>query len=439
MAITEPYHRHSFGRTAHNSRVNMEPTMAPLPYRPASSNINIHLDLRRPWSDTSSSSASLSGSRHRPSLSAEYTSQLGSPLRSDLPSPLISEKSFYQPTLSLPFNTGPKQSTNREYENKEYDNRSEASLFSFRSSMPYHRHFEQSHAHSRQLRTPSTTPEPREGSIYSRRPSLLPGNDPITAKLNEVRAQNNKGPLPALGAFADRRFHKQAERKRAATQAFLDNQRELHRPTPPPPPPPPHTIRKRRVQPINKTHCNIKYNVEELDYIRYQRVDLGLKWTPIEINFNTMFPLSTFPRLAQGLQGVNYRQNKALPNIKNGQLVFMVNGHVEPTCVQTRHQSDTKHMYSLIWLYPERAMNYVWIPSTERERAKEINKEREKQKEMARLEATNRGTYVEKLPSDVLCGCCPGEDRERDKTKRVKNKPAPDLESPSDSDFRAML
>lgn len=38
--------------------------------------------------------------------------------------------------------------------------------------------------------------------------------------------------------------------------------------------------------------------------------------------------------------------------------------------------------------------------------------------EQARREAIERGTYFETLPPPQTCGCCPGEDRPRQKKQR---------------------
>lgn len=250
-------------------------------------------------------------------------------------------------------------------------------------------------------RTPSLTPELGEDDLWSRRSSSAPIQDPITEQLNRLRVHVNKKPL-------------------APPEGLCDIER-------------PPEARRRRAQSSETTHCNIKYTAEELDYIRYQRVDLGHQWSLVQAKFRVMFPMVVFPepRKTQGLQGVNYRQNKTLPHIIDGQLVFMENGHVAPICVQTRHQAD-KHLYTLVYLFPERAMTYPWVSTTNRQFASELYEERQQQMENARIECMRRGTYIEKLPADIPCGCCPGEDRERDKPPKVERVEAM-------SDVRSML
>lgn len=274
-------------------------------------------------------------------------------------------------------------------------------------------------------RTPSLTPELGEDNIWPRRSTSVPMQDPITQQLNLLRLHEKRKPLAPPEGLCD------FEHPRGASYGWAALQDQYSRPDQEPSPP--TETRRRRAQSSETTHCNIKYTAEELDYIRYQRVDLGHQWSLVQAKFRAMFPMVVFPepRKTQGLQGVNYRQNKILPHIIDGQLVFMDNGHVAPICVKTRHQAD-KHLYTLVYLYPERAMAYPWVSATNRQFASGLNQERQQQMENARIECIRRGTYVEKLPADIPCGCCPGEDRERDKTPR-------DGDEESKPDVRSLL
>ncbi|KAI0191186.1 hypothetical protein EV127DRAFT_480556 [Xylaria flabelliformis] len=279
--------------------------------------------------------------------------------------------------------------------------------------LPYHEPHGRSHTNS-PLWTPRTTPEPCNDSVYLKRSSLCVAHDPITDGLNRFRIKQNKEPLPPIGALCNIPvFPNQAMQWMPLQHA----RGELSQQSSPPPPPEPI---KRRMKSSKTSHCNVKYLVEELDYIRYQRVDHGYKWARVQSSFRAMFPATVFPepREKQGLQGVCYRQNKFLPRIHHGQLVFMENGHVEAVCVQTREQAEKKHLYTLVYLFPDRAMNYPWVSSLDRQRARDLHEKRQKQMEKGRLQATERGTYMEKLPSNIPCGCCPGEDRERNPGKR---------------------
>ncbi|KAI1426236.1 hypothetical protein F5Y12DRAFT_301564 [Xylaria sp. FL1777] len=244
----------------------------------------------------------------------------------------------------------------------------------------------------RSLRTPSATPEPSKDGVYSRRSSQSYPHDPILQNLNRLRKAKNKKPLPLVEGLHDPDFVRKPLKPLVPLELAQRGRGKLQR----------------------GSHCNIKYLVEELDYIRYHRVDLARAWKPIASDFQAMFPMSIFPRGEGGLQGVYYRQHKMLPLISDGQLVFMENGHVEPVWVKTKKQTEKNQLYGLIYLFPERAMNYSWVSLLDRQRAYELNQEREPQVRKAHFEAKRRGTYIEKLPPHVLCGCCPGDDRKRD-------------------------
>ncbi|KAK5632031.1 hypothetical protein RRF57_007745 [Xylaria bambusicola] len=256
------------------------------------------------------------------------------------------------------------------------------------------------------LRTPSLTPDLSDDDTYSRRSSMSVSFDPILDSLNNFRANEKKRPLPLLDGLCLQPPVKCVETESTSDMLTTEETGEPREP---------------REQGDKEPHCNLKYLFEERDYTRYLRVDLGQAWGPLTQQFAQMFPQSKSvsksgsksPRTEGGLQGAYYRDHKVLPLIIDGQLQFMENGHVRPTKVLTRDQSEMKHLYSLVYLYPERAMNYPWLPVAERERAYQLNRERQPQIKKARLEAQQRGTYVEKLPPDEECGCCPGEDRKR--------------------------
>ncbi|KAI0389916.1 hypothetical protein F5Y17DRAFT_469316 [Xylariaceae sp. FL0594] len=260
------------------------------------------------------------------------------------------------------------------------------------------------------LLTPCASPEPSEAVYASRRPSLFLAQDPITEKLNHLRLRENRNPLPPIQAlygqppmpmYAHAHAHLQQQCQRSPGLQVSAK------------------TRKRRAKAKDHPHCNIKYAVEELDYIRYQRMDVGQEWDAVEAKFHEKFPMVVFPeeRQKQGLQGVIYRQNAILPRIVDGRLIFMENGHVEPVCVKTREQEE-KHLYTLVNLFPERAMHYDWVTPKERQRARMIYHDRRAQKEQAVHEARMRGTYVETLEPPEACGCCPAPDRPRQKKQR---------------------
>ncbi|KAI1281378.1 hypothetical protein F5Y07DRAFT_295020 [Xylaria sp. FL0933] len=286
------------------------------------------------------------------------------------------------------------------------------------------------------LQTPSATPEP---SDYSGGSSIPLANDPILEKLNRFRTDENKKPLPPFQGLPGQEMVNEANWTWAPAQDTIDVQSEaLQEPQKPQkskkpkqqqkPQKPQKPQQKRaparngRSDQMQSSHCNVKYLCEEQDWIRYQRVDLNPAapsepkklWEKIAVQFNIQFPNPDIPpRKATGLQGSYYRQHIKLPKIVDGQLVFMKNGHVRAVWVKTRKQNEKIHLYFLTYMYPERAMNYDWVKPADRKFASELNAQREIQKELARLEAQRRGTWVEKLPPNESCGCCPEADRKR--------------------------
>ncbi|KAI8947662.1 hypothetical protein F4801DRAFT_582198 [Xylaria longipes] len=416
MAISAPFPEYPVRRPAKSPRREFRTSTAASTQCPQSPDgIDSQLGLSSSWDGIKSPTPS----SHRLSFSNEPLLDPRSPILAGSFSPISFKEEGVSPRpISLCFRDAPTGSLKRksEEDGEGRDNKS-GPLPGFQTFFPYH----ESHGRSQTtspIWTPSTSPEPSEGDVHSRRPSLLLAQDPITEGLNRLRIKQNKEPLPPLEALCSSPgFPNQATRQWTALPRVHSE--------PPLQPEQPREARRRRANSQETTHCNIKYLLEELDFIRYQRVDYGQKWALVQASFSAMFPMTVFPeqRKTQGLQGACYRQNKYLPRIHNDQLVFMENGHVEAVCVKTREQSEKKHLYTLVYLFPERAMNYPWVSSLDRQRARELNEKRQKQWERGRLQAIERGTYVEKLTADdVPCGCCPGEDRERDPEKRIENK-----------------
>lgn len=123
-------------------------------------------------------------------------------------------------------------------------------------------------------------------------------------------------------------------------------------------------------------HCNVKYNTEELDFIRYHRVERGVKWDELEGLFRVTFQNPSLPRTKQGIQGGYYRQNDGqVPMVTgNGQsLAYLHNGHVIPSRTKVRDQRDKK-LFGLSVLFPERAINYPWVDYETRKMAAKLGK-----------------------------------------------------------------
>ncbi|KAJ8127957.1 hypothetical protein O1611_g5679 [Lasiodiplodia mahajangana] len=121
-----------------------------------------------------------------------------------------------------------------------------------------------------------------------------------------------------------------------------------------------------------------------------------------------------------------------LEPIDNGQLEFMLNGHANWKSVKVRQQNECKEKYSLVFLYPERAMHYDWVQKAHRERAAALIQIRQLQFEKARLITQGLGTYQPKCESTVTCACCTDDERDAyiaakenagDKNKKGKKPP----------------
>ncbi|KAI1340504.1 hypothetical protein F5Y15DRAFT_41564 [Xylariaceae sp. FL0016] len=279
------------------------------------------------------------------------------------------------------------------------------------------------------LRTPSTSPEPSSEYIYSGRPSMFGLEDPITRSLNMLRKSRNQTETdlsPPQGL---------CETAREVTLEHINQPIFFRTPDYSPvthtypyrpsrqQPSPPREVKKQRARPKTDTHCNIKYSVEETDFIRYYNRDLKRPWEFIKMAFAKRFPDAP-QRRTQGIQGVAYRENKGVPRIEtssqypNGLLKFQSNGHVECQEKKVRQQGDNKWYFGLVYLYPERAIAYPWVCPEDRERAARILKDRIPQKERARRHAMEQGKWVEKIEPPGSCGCCAKEDRERDGYRR---------------------
>ncbi|KAI1353038.1 hypothetical protein F5Y01DRAFT_66663 [Xylaria sp. FL0043] len=385
-------------------------------------------DMPLPWENVPYHLRSPATSSHRPAFSDLLPPISSPPMSTGLLSPIVGNRT--SPYPASPFYSGNNRvSWQRRLEYDGEGNDAHSASLTGRHSLIYYEPAKSPYT-TGALRTPSATPEP---SDYSGGSSIPLANDPILEKLNRFRTVGNKKPLPPFQGLQGQEVVNEANWTWAPAQDTIDVQSEASQE--PQKPQKPHKSKKpkkpkrkrapARNGPSNQmqsSHCNVKYLLEELDWIRYQRVDLNpdvpsepkRMWEKIAAQFNIQFPNHKIPpRETGGLQGAYYRQHIRLPSIVDGQLVFMENGHVDAVWVKTRRQNEKKHLYFLTYMYPERAMNYDWVTPADRKFASELNAQRELQKELARLEAQRRGTWVEKLPPDESCGCCPGEDRKR--------------------------
>ncbi|KAI1634112.1 hypothetical protein F4809DRAFT_541783 [Biscogniauxia mediterranea] len=288
----------------------------------------------------------------------------------------------------------------------------------------------------RHLQTPMSSPEPKSEYTFSRRPSLLPGEDPITKTLNLLRKEKNhtKDFLPRIGLseplhipvdFANQ-LHESEQKWPSQTFDYCHQ-------SPQQPSPPEEKPKKKRAGSKEPPHCNIKYSQEERDFLRYYNKDLKYSWKEITHFFGARFPMAEEfrRRRVQGVQGVSYRDNQHIPDIvpRRNQLVFLPNGHVATTSKKVRKQGNDRRRFGLVYLYPERAMKYDWVREEDRQLAAEINRERIPQRAQARRDAIKRGVWVEKFDNGE-CACCPRDEGERYKNK---NRIAPETRSLRDS------
>lgn len=217
--------------------------------------------------------------------------------------------------------------------------------------------------------TPSSSPEPSTQGDYTCSKSILAcslGDDLITRSLNALRMERDESrtlpPLPQPVCFG--------------SQPMQSPERPpFHFQAPPPSLPPSEPGKKWRSKPKKENHINVKYATEELDYIRYHRVDRNTKWEDTTQLFNFQFPIPGLPRTMQGIQGGYYRQNNGQVPVttSEGDLSFLPNGHVCPSRTKVREQKDKK-LYGLAILFPERAMNYPWVDNETRQLATKLGK-----------------------------------------------------------------
>ncbi|KAI1213262.1 uncharacterized protein F4807DRAFT_256725 [Annulohypoxylon truncatum] len=170
-------------------------------------------------------------------------------------------------------------------------------------------------------------------------------------------------------------------------------------------------------------HNNVKYSIEETDYIRFNRYEKKLSWEEGKRLFREKFPMN---REKQGIQGVHYRDNMHVPHLVDGgrTLVFLENGHIEGVQAQVRQQGEAKQQYGLTHLYPERALLYDWVPLEFKQIAARLVKERVAQREAKKRELIATGKWKEKDDTGT-CACCPKPDRKRDEDKQFTPKRLP--------------
>ncbi|KAL2752530.1 hypothetical protein ACRALDRAFT_1072442 [Sodiomyces alcalophilus JCM 7366] len=130
----------------------------------------------------------------------------------------------------------------------------------------------------------------------------------------------------------------------------------------------PLRLRARRNPPARGSRCNIKYTIEQKDFIDYWRIDRQDRETPwddVVREFNRQFKGPH--RRNGGLQSAYYRENKKIPvTDREGKLVFNAAGEVKTIEVPVREAKSKLHSIKAIGLlatHPERAIRYPWVSS----------------------------------------------------------------------------
>ncbi|OTB08381.1 hypothetical protein M426DRAFT_183036 [Hypoxylon sp. CI-4A] len=237
--------------------------------------------------------------------------------------------------------------------------------------------------------SPHPSPEPNKEYTLSSKPASSPHGDPIVQWLNSRRkeAGDEKGLLSqprglgegtTLNINLDFRprppvFYRE---KQQYTPQPRSGCQQSYQPPSRKPSPPSDTPPKQGRAKSNKAHNNIKYSIEETDFIRFNKYEMKLSWDEGRAAFRKRFPMShpDWDRDTQGIQGNNYRDNLHMPFLldRGRRLVFLKNGHVKATGVKVRDQGEDKPYYGLTYLYPERALTYDWVPDDIKQMAAEL-------------------------------------------------------------------
>ncbi|KAI0883613.1 uncharacterized protein GGS22DRAFT_33723 [Annulohypoxylon maeteangense] len=293
-----------------------------------------------------------------------------------------------------------------------------------------------SHPTARPLNRTCPSPASKTEYTHSKRPWQSPPEDPIIQCLNLWRKESgddkcllsqprNRDGFSLLNIDLDFRDSAPApyREKQQYTPPRHDYCQQPREESP--------SGSKKRELPDDETdekapHNNLKYSVEETDYIRFNRYEMKLSWEEGKLLFRDKFPMANarMNRRKQGIQGVHYRDNLHLPHLvdRGRTLVFLPNGHVKSTVVKVRDQGEDKPYFSLTYLYPERALLYDWVPPKVKQAAAYIVKERIAQKEAKKREAIQTGEWQEKDDTGT-CACCPKPDRHRDDDNQFTPKP----------------
>ncbi|KAH9238945.1 hypothetical protein K456DRAFT_1720543 [Colletotrichum gloeosporioides 23] len=136
------------------------------------------------------------------------------------------------------------------------------------------------------------------------------------------------------------------------------------------------------------SRCNVKYTIQQVDFIDYFRVDHHLSWKEVEAKYASVFPEDAakgHKRGPQGLQGVYYRKNKQIPATDQNNL-FVFDEDDNPRTFQCDVREQGKKMNNsigLLAMHPERAITYSWVSEEHKRQYEKVGRARQAQLDAA--------------------------------------------------------
>ncbi|KAK1727369.1 uncharacterized protein BDZ83DRAFT_717886 [Colletotrichum acutatum] len=143
------------------------------------------------------------------------------------------------------------------------------------------------------------------------------------------------------------------------------------------------------------SRCNVKYTIQQVDFIDYFRVDHHLSWKEVEAKYASVFPEDAakgHKRGPQGLQGVYYRKNKQIPATDpNNLLVFDEDDNPKTFQCDVREQGKKmNNSIGLLGMHPERAITYAWVSEEHKRQYDKLGRARQAQLDAAEARKKRR-------------------------------------------------
>ncbi|KAK1955811.1 hypothetical protein LY78DRAFT_686581 [Colletotrichum sublineola] len=127
------------------------------------------------------------------------------------------------------------------------------------------------------------------------------------------------------------------------------------------------------------SRCNVKYTIQQVDFIDYFRVDHGLSWKEVETKYAATFSEDAtkgHKRGQSGLQGVFYRKNKQIPATDH-------NNPKTSQCYVGKKRKGNNNSIGLLNMHPERAITYAWVSDEHKRQYEELGRARQAQLDAA--------------------------------------------------------